>query len=178
MQKYMWTIVIVLITAAALLAGCKKSGVVEETAESPPPPQAEIPVPPGMPSGGDPGVPAPQRKIATSDVASRWKGIEITVAEKQEGGAVYTVELAFNGEADVEGTPLRVKLLGFVPDFAMGAETITTKSLDDVNPAAKIEISEGETVLFTGWSFRDFPGMHSFDDPRYSVTMSKALPVE
>ena len=42
----------------------------------------------------------------------------------------------------------------------------------------QIEVSEGENVLFTGWSFRDFPGMHSFDDPRYTVQLSKAIPQE
>jgi hypothetical protein len=175
----MWTLAIVLITAAALLAGCKKSGVVEEQQDVPQPSQADIPVPPGMPPAGvDPGAPAPQRNVDAADVATRWKGVEITVAEKEEGGSAVTVELTLDGEAEVEGTPLKIKLLGFVPDFAMGADTITTKSLDDNNPAAKIEISEGETVLFTGWSFRDFHGMHSFDDPLYSVTLTRAVPME
>ena len=179
MQKYMWTILLVLITAAALLAGCKKAGVVEEQQEPAPQQKADIPVPPGMPPGGEaPAAPAPQRSIAAADVASKWKGVEITVTEKEGEAKSYTVEIPLDGEAAVEGTPLSIKLLGFVPDFAMGADTITTKSLEDVNPAAKIEISEEGTVLFTGWSFRDFPGMHSFDDPRYAVTMSRAIPVE
>ncbi|MDB4285508.1 DUF2155 domain-containing protein [bacterium] len=170
--------VIVAAGALFLSAACKKPGVVEEQQE-PPAPQAEIPVPQGIPAAGDPSIqPAPVRQVIDQDVGSRWKGVEITVAEKTEGGAEYKVEIALGGEADVEGTPLKIKLLGFVPDFSMGADSIETKSLDDVNPAAKIEVRDGEEVLFTGWSFRDFPGMHSFDDPRYTVQLSRAIPAE
>ena len=112
------------------------------------------------------------------DVSARWKAVEISIAEKKDDGQTWKVEIPLDGEAAVEGTPLSIKVLGFVPDFSMGADTITTKSLEDVNPAAKILVSEGDEELFTGWSFRDFPGMHSFDDPRYSIQLSRAVPVE
>jgi hypothetical protein len=167
------------VAGTLFLFGCKKPGVVEETPEVPAP-QTELPVPPNIPPQGEaPPAPAPVRAIVESDVGSRWKAVEITVEEKkEEGGQTFKVEIPLGGEAMVDGTPLKITLLGFVPDFSMGADTITTKSLDDVNPAAKIEVSEGEQVLFTGWSFRDFPGMHSFEDPRYTVQMSRAIPLE
>jgi len=161
------------------LFGCKKSGVVEEKPEAPGP-QAQLSVPQNLPPQGEAlQAPTPVRPIVDADVTMRWKAVEITVEEKkEEGGQTFKVEIPMGGEATVDGTPLKITLLGFVPDFSMGADTITTKSLDDVNPAAKIEVAEGEQVLFTGWSFRDFPGMHSFEDPRYTVRLSRAIPVE
>jgi len=177
LRKYYWLAVLLAAAVALLLTGCKKPSVVEDQPE-PPAPQTEIPVPQSLPPGGEAITPAPQRTVLDEEVGTRWQSVEITVTEKAEGGASYTVEIPLGEEAMVEGTPLKIKLLGFVPDFAMGADSITTKSLDDVNPAAKIEVLEGEKVLFTGWSFRDFPGMHSFDDPRYSVQLSKAIPRE
>jgi hypothetical protein len=172
------SVAVMALGAFFLTTACKKSGVVDDVPE-PPAPQAEIPVPGNVPLQGDPSLqPAPVRQVLDEEVGSRWKGVEITIVEKKEGGETFLVEVALGGEADVEGTPLKIKLLGFVPDFAMGADSIATKSLDDVNPAAKIEVSEGEEVLFAGWSFRDFPGMHSFDDPRYTVQLSRAIPVE
>ena len=159
-------------------AACKKEGVVEETAQ-PRSTRSDIPVPSNMPVEGDPSIqPAPIRQVLDEQVASRWKAVEITVEEKKEGGATFTSEIPLQGEGMVEGTPLKVRVLSFVPDFSMGADTITTKSLDDNNPAVKIEILEGEETLFTGWSFRDFPGMHSFEDPRYTVQLSRAVPAE
>jgi len=175
MKRY--TLLLMAVTGFAVLLGCKQPNVAEDRPE-PPPPATEVPVPSAMPPGDESIVPTPVRTILDSEVGSRWKAVEITVTEKSEGGKSFTVEIPLGGETDVEGTPLKVKLLGFVPDFAMGADSITTKSLDDVNPAAKIEVSEGEQVLFTGWSFRDFPEMHSFDDPRYTVQLSKAIPNE
>ncbi len=164
--------------ALLMTVSCKKEGVVEESA-APPAPRTAVPVPESIPVEGDPSIqPAPIRQVLDEEVGARWKAVEITVTEKKEGGAVFTAEIPLQGESMVEGTPLNVKVLGFVPDFSMGADTITTKSLDDNNPAAKIEVTEGEETLFTGWSFRDFPGMHSFDDPRYTVQLSRAIPAE
>jgi hypothetical protein len=179
LKKFMTVTVILCIAGTFLLTGCKKPGVVEEKPEAPSP-QTELPVPQGLPVQGEaPSAPPAVRQVLDEQVGSRWKGVEITVKEKKEEGAqTFTVEIPLGGEALVEGTPLKILLLGFVPDFSMGADTITTKSLDDVNPAAKITVSEGEQVLFTGWSFRDFPGMHSFDDPRYTVRLTRAIPVE
>jgi hypothetical protein len=173
----------VLIPAAALFffAGCDKAGVVDEPQDVPGPMTGDpnaLP-PPGMQLQGDPSLqPATVRTVLDEEVSARWKGVEITVAETKEGGQEFKVEIPLGGEAAVEGTPFKIKLLGFVPDFSMGADTIGTKSLDDVNPAAKIEVTEGEEVLFTGWSFRDFPGMHSFEDPRFSIALTRAIPVE
>jgi hypothetical protein len=179
LKKIMTVTVMLCVAGSLLLTGCKKSGVVEEKPEASSS-QTELPVPQSLPPQGEaPPAPAPIRQVMDSEVATRWRAVEIAVEEKkEEGGQTFTVEIPLGGEAEVEGTPLKIQLLGFVPDFSMGADTIITKSLDDVNPAAKITVTEGEQVLFTGWSFRDFPGMHSFEDPRYTVRLSRAVPAE
>ena len=182
MNKLMSVTALILAAAALIFfAWCDRAGVVDEPQESPPPMSGDpnaVP-PPGLPLQGDASLqPAPVRAVLDEEVSARWKAVEITVAETKEAGQEFKVEIPLGGEVVVEGTPFKIKLLGFVPDFSMGTNTIGTKSLDDVNPAAKIEVSEGEEVLFTGWSFRDFPGMHSFEDPRFSIALTRAIPVE
>jgi hypothetical protein len=179
LKKIMTVTAMLCVAGSLFLTGCKKPGVVEEKPEVSGA-QTELPVPQGLPPQGEaPPAPAPIRQVMDSEVSTRWRALEITVEEKkEEGGQTFTVEIPLGGEAEVEGTPLKIQLLGFVPDFSMGADTIVTKSLDDVNPAAKITVTEGEQVLFTGWSFRDFPGMHSFEDPRYTVRLTRAVPAE
>jgi hypothetical protein len=174
------TVLILAAGALLLLAGCDRAGVQEDVQEDVVRPiDPNVVPPPGPPLQGDPSIqPAPVRTVLDEKVGDRWKAVEITVAEKKEAGQEFKIEIPIGGEAVVEGTPLKIKLLGFVPDFSMGADSIGTKSLDDVNPAAKIEVTEGEEVLFTGWSFRDFPGMHSFEDPRFSIALTRAIPVE
>ena len=182
MNKVMSVTALILAAGALFFfAGCDKAGVVDEPQDVPRPMTGDpnaVP-PPGPPLEGDASLqPAPVRTVLDDEVSARWKGVEITVVETKEGGQEFKVEIPLGGEVTVEGTPFTIKLLGFVPDFSMGADTIGTKSLDDVNPAAKIEVTEGEEVLFTGWSFRDFPGMHSFEDPRFTIALSRAIPVE
>ena len=165
-----------------MAGGCKSKDVVpaDEAKNQPPVSVAPTPVTPLESLEGDASLqPTPKRDVIGQDeIAARWKGVEMTVAEKKEGGESFKVEIPLGGEAVVEGTPLTVKLLSFVPDFSMGAETITSKSLEDTNPAVKIEVLEEEKVLFTGWSFRDFPAMHSFEDTRYEIALTRTIPVE
>ena len=182
MSKSMSVTALILAAAALFFfSGCDKAGVVDEPQEAPPPMSGDpnaVPSP-GLPLQGDASLqPETVRAVLDEEVSARWKAVEITVVETKEEGQEFKVEIPLGGEVVVEGTPFTIKLLGFVPDFSMGADTIGTKSLDDVNPAAKIEVTEGEEVLFTGWSFRDFPGMHSFEDPRFSIALTRAIPVE
>ena len=180
MNKLMSVTALILAAAALFFfAGCDRAGIQDDVPDAVPGPMTEDPGAPGPQLQGDPSLqPATVRTVLDKEVSARWKAVEITVAETKEEGQEFKVEIPLGGEVAVEGTPFKIKLLGFVPDFSMGADTIGTKSLDDVNPAAKIEVSEGEEVLFTGWSFRDFPGMHSFEDPRFSIALTRAIPVE
>ena len=81
-------------------------------------------------------------------------------------GLARAVQVALDGELTLPEDPgLVVKVLGFVPDFAMGADRITTKSMQDGNPAVKLQVLDGGREIFKGWAFRDYPEMHSFEDP-------------
>jgi hypothetical protein len=109
------------------------------------------------------------------EVRKHWSAVELTVREKKPGGGAQTLRVPLGGEATVPGTGIIIRVLSFVPDFAMGADSITTKSMRDVNPAVKIQVIEGGKELFKGWSFRNVPDMHSFTDPRYTIRLTRVI---
>ena len=59
---------------------------------------------------------------------------------------------------DPEGR-LTAKLIAFYPDFAMSEQGPINRSLRLNNPAAFLEIYEGEALKFRGWTFAHFPEM-------------------
>lgn len=59
---------------------------------------------------------------------------------------------------DPEGR-LTAKLIAFYPDFAMTEQGPINRSLRLNNPAAFLEIYEGESLKFRGWTFAHFPEM-------------------
>ena len=165
----MAVVAVSLLAAASLLpaAGCGRKEPAQR-APVPPPVTAGAPAPPATPV-------AAERAVLDDEVRKHWQAVEVLVHDKQPGGSEKKVRVAIGSEMAVAGTPLTVRVLGFVPDFAMGTDSVTTKSMKDVNPAVKVEVLEGGKTLFKGWAFRDFPDMHSFEDPRYTITMTRAV---
>jgi len=175
-----------LLASLALLAapGCKKKQMEEASraprpiTESAPKPEA-APIRQAPPTAETPEQPVgpvqARRKVMDDEVRKIWKSVEFVVREKRAGVEARTVRVAIGGEAAIEGTPLTIKVVGFVPEFAMDAGSVTTKSMNDVNPAAKIKIIEDGKEIWEGWAFRNYPDQHSFQDPRYAILMTKAL---
>jgi hypothetical protein len=116
-----------------------------------------------------------ERAVDDGEVRKHWTAVEFHLRGKRAGDRELTMQVPVGGEKAFEGTPITVRVLNFVPDFAMGTDSVTTKSMKDANPAAKIEILDGGKALFKGWAFRDFPDMHSFEDPRYTIKMIRAV---
>jgi len=175
-----------LVAALALFVtpACKKKGV-EEVSNAPRPVTQPVAEPAASPIGQAPVAPGAtaepvgpvlaKRTVLDAEVRKIWKSVEFIVREKKPGVEPRTVNVLIGEEVAIEGTPLTIRVVGFVPEFAMDAGSVTTKSMNDVNPAAKVRIIEGGKEIWEGWAFRNYPDQHSFQDPRYAILMTKAL---
>jgi hypothetical protein len=66
---------------------------------------------------------------------------------------------------------LDVKVVYFLPDFAMDAGHITSNSNEPANPAAGIEIREDRQTIFANAIFSRFPEMHPFQHDRWAIRL-------
>ena len=154
---------LILLAAAAVfaLAGC---GGKEETAQSPND-TGELLQP--MMSG-------PAEVSVPDEIKAAWKGIKVEITNN-ETGKKEVVEISIGEDRLVEGTGLKVKAISFLPAFQMNGPIVTSRSNEPDNPAAQIEISEGESQLFKGWLFTLYPTTHAFTHPKYSIALMEGV---
>ena len=66
---------------------------------------------------------------------------------------------------------LDVKVVYFLPAFAMGPGYITSSSNEPDNPAAGIEVREGRQTIFANSIFSRFPKVHPFQHDRWAIRL-------
>jgi len=146
-----------------------------ETKPAAPAPTPEVkPGPPekfhhgGMTKMGDFTVQVPE------DVKKTWKKVALSIhaikTKKQ-----MSVTLPIGQKTAIEGTPFKIEVLYFLPNFTMGGSTITTKDNEQKNPAAKIKVYQDGKVIWTGWLFQKFPKVHPFTHVDYRIFLVKGL---
>jgi hypothetical protein len=131
-------------------------------------------------SGGDPesassreetppsGI-SPQRKVVVpAFVTASWKAVVLEVEDKGDGSKRdFTV--AIGDSVSLDG--IDVKVVYFLPHFAMDAGQMTSSSNDPVNPAAGIKIQENHQTIFANAIFSRFPEMHPFQHDRWAIRL-------
>ena len=103
-------------------------------------------------------------------VEKTWKSVSIKITDKQN----KTDELATINVGDsykIPGSSLSIRVLHFLPDFAMNSFGMTSNSNDPNNPAVNFEVSENGKKIFTGWLFSKFPDVHTFNHERYKFSL-------
>ena len=115
------------------------------------------------------------RIVVPPEVQGRWKAVKIAVLDKETTRETdYIVELG--SFFRIKGSSLTVKVLHFLPAFIMDGTTMTSASNEPRNPAAQVEVRDGDKVIFKGWLFSLYPGAHPFQHPRYSYTLVDFIP--
>jgi hypothetical protein len=119
----------------------------------------------GAPTSATP----PQRRVVVPPVvAASWKAVVLEVEDKQDGTKRdFTVAI---GDSLMIGQ-LDVKVVYFLPAFAMGPGYITSSSNETANPAAGIEIREDHQTIFANAIFSRFPEMHPFQHARWAIRL-------
>lgn len=122
--------------------------------------------------GGAPKVPT--RLVVPPEVAKTYSAIRLTW--KDSGAAREgTLDVPLGGSARIPGSDLEVRADVFLPAFTMAAEEITSNGVELSNPAARITVLEKGKEIFGGWIFTNFPDVHPFEHPRYSLRLAGAV---
>jgi len=125
--------------------------------------------------GGGAGAPkVPTRLVVPPEVAKTYSAIRLTW--KDSGAAREgTLDVPLGGSARIPDSDLEVRADVFLPAFTMAAEEITSNGVELSNPAARITVLEKGKEIFGGWIFTNFPDVHPFEHPRYSLRLAGAV---
>jgi hypothetical protein len=165
------------ILAAVFCAGCQERGRPEPGVAMAVSHERE-PAAGGAPAetgGGGPGAPeVPTRLVVPPEVAKTYSAIRLTWKDSG-GGREGTLDVSLGGSARVPDSDLEVRADVFLPAFTMVAEEITSNGVELSNPAARITVVEKGKEIFGGWIFTNFPDVHPFEHPRFSLRLAGAV---
>ena len=103
-------------------------------------------------------------------VIASWKAVRISVTDKiTRRKALYTVPIG--GDILVPKTSMRISVETFLPAFIMEGPVMTTESNNLTNPAAKVVITDADSVIFKGWLFMKHSSSHAFMHPVYGFSL-------
>jgi hypothetical protein len=114
----------------------------------------------------------PSDTYISEDILSRYKGASFEITE-YETGKKTVVDVAFDETFQTDG--LAITILQFFPDFKINDKnSYFTESLEPNNVAARVNVVSVDHE-FSGWLFASYPEVHPFTDPKYNVTLLKAI---
>jgi hypothetical protein len=129
----------------------------------------------GEAGAGATGAPkVPTRLVVPPEVGKTYSAIRLTWKDSG-GGREGTLDVPLGGSARIPNSDLEVRADVFLPAFTMAAEEITSKGVELSNPAARITVLEKGNEIFSGWIFTNFPNVHPFEHPRFSVRLAGAV---
>lgn len=168
MKKFTLMIAVLMMVAFAG-TGCKK----KQPPPPPPMPPQGAPGQPGMP-GASGMAPVTKTVVVPDAVKGTWKAVKIEV-EFKEKKSKKTFTTPLNSEFKVPDTDLTLKVGNFLPQFAMGADQITSNSNNPENPAVQLEVFQGGKEIFHGWLFSLHPMVHPFTHDKYAITLLEGV---
>lgn len=178
-----WGAVVSVLAAAVALAACQEKGRPDPSIqmavshEREPAAGGSGAAAPGgsMQGGQDPGAPkVPNRLVVPPEVTQTYSAIQLAWKDST-GGKEGTLDVPLAGTARIPGSDLDVRADVFLPAFTMTAEEITSNGVELTNPAARITVLEKGKEIFGGWIFTNFPDVHPFQHPRYSLRLGSAV---
>lgn len=108
-------------------------------------------------------------KIAP-EVKKKWTMAKLDITDASTKQA-KTVTVAVGKAVQLNDAGLKIRLEVIVPDYAIAENRIESRSNEPKNPAALIEIIDGNKVVARGWVFKNFPEFNSYTDARFPVVL-------
>lgn len=119
-----------------------------------------------------PGLPkVPTRLVVPPEIAKTYSAIRVTWKDSA-GGKEGALDIPLGGSARVPNSELEVRADVFLPAFTMTADEITSNGVELTNPAARLTVVEKDKQVFSGWIFTNFPDVHPFEHPRFSLRLA------
>lgn len=112
----------------------------------------------------------PNRLEVPKEVQEAYSGIRLSYKDSSNGKE-GVLDVPLGATATLPGSALEVRGDVYLPAFSMSQGAITSSSLEEQNPAARISVAENGQEIFGGWIFVRFPDVHPFQHPRYSLKL-------
>ena len=114
--------------------------------------------------------------VKVSDkIKARWKDVELEVTDasssKGTSGKKEVVKVRVGGGIKIGDTGYSFKVEAFIPDYVIYQDSIGSKSEKPNNPAALVELFEGDKSVARGWVFKNFPAFNSYKHGRFTVAL-------
>ncbi|TAN60884.1 hypothetical protein EPN18_07805 [bacterium] len=112
-----------------------------------------------------------QKEVRLSDaVKSKWKDAKVKVVDNVSKQS-SVISLKVGSSVDLGKDGFKLKLDAVVPDYAMTATTIETRSNEARNPAVLITLYSGDKAVTKGWIFKTMTDFNSFKSDRFGVEL-------
>ena len=161
-----------MIVIAATSVGCQERGRPEPGVQMAVSHEREAAAETGAGTEAGAGAPKiPTRLVVPPEIEKTYTAIRLTWKESGSGkeGAL---DVPLGGSARVPNSQLEVHCDVFLPAFTMAAEEITSNGVEPTNPAARITVVEKGNEIFGGWIFTNFPDVHPFQHPRFTLRLA------
>lgn len=113
----------------------------------------------------------PTRLVVPPEVAKTYAAVKLSWKDSGSGKE-GSVDVPLGGSARVPDSEMEVRCDAFLPAFTMAADQITSNGVEATNPAARITVVEKGNEIFSGWIFTNFPDVHPFQHPRFSLRLA------
>jgi hypothetical protein len=113
----------------------------------------------------------PTRLVVPPEVEKTYSAVRLTWKDSGNGKE-GKVDVPLGGSARIPDSELEVRCDVFLPAFTMAADQITSNGVEPSNPAARISVAEKGKEIFGGWIFTNFPDVHPFQHPRFSLKLA------
>lgn len=131
--------------------------------------------------GMHPGQGAPQvvmqgepQIVIPDNIKGKWSSVVLIVTDKTTNKS-QEVKVGIGSETALPNTPLKVKVVDYLPDFKMQENKITSVSNEPNNPAAKVQIAQAGKEPWDGWLFSNMPQVHAFAHEKYGVILKEGV---
>lgn len=115
-----------------------------------------------------------QKEVRLSDeVKAKWKEVKVEVTDASSKSK-ETMTLKVGAVTPIKKEGYKIKVVAFVPDYAIAENRIESRSNEPKNPAVLVELVSGDKPVARGWVFKDYPEFNSYNDA--SVQMKLIAP--
>lgn len=122
-------------------------------------------------AGGEEAPKVPNRLVVPPEVEKTYSAIRLTWKNSQTGKE-GELDVPLGGSARLPESEMDVRADAFLPAFTMSGDAITSQGVEATNPAARITVSDKGAEIFGGWIFTNFPDVHPFQHPRFSLRLA------
>ncbi|HEV8117739.1 MAG TPA: DUF2155 domain-containing protein [Thermoanaerobaculia bacterium] len=121
--------------------------------------------------GGDGQPTVPTKLVVPPEIEKTYSAIRLSWKNSQTGKE-GELDVPLGGSARVPGSEMDVRADVFLPAFTMTGDAITSQGVEATNPATRITVSDQDKEIFSGWIFANYPDVHPFQHPRYSLRLA------